>query len=142
MHRSERLHTIGRIFNWIAYIWSTRVGGESASLMTRRRTEQVFSAVPWAERGDADSDEEPGVIAVQAAFFHQVARDVARLPALIEFIADLMPGDDRSLPGGEGDALGGDRAHEIAAVGRVGMRGRGCYSHDAEYRDRQDKAGQ
>jgi hypothetical protein len=53
-----------------------------------------------------------------------------------------MTGDDRALPGREGDALGSDRSQEIAAVDRVGMRGRACGRHKPKQRDRQDKAGQ
>jgi hypothetical protein len=95
-----------------------------------------------AERGDADSDEKPGVIAVQISLCHHVVRDVTRLPTLIKFVADLMTGGDRSLPGGEGNAPERKRAQEIAALDRlVGMRGRGCYSHDAKWRERRDKAG-
>ena len=88
--------------------------------------------MPWAEGGNADSDKKPGVVSVQVALCHHVVRDVARLPTLIKFSADLMTGDDRSLPGREGDAPGRERAQEIAAVDRVGMRGRGCYCHDAK----------
>jgi hypothetical protein len=96
----------------------------------------------WAEGGNADSDEKPGVIAVQISLCHHVVRDVTRLPTLIKFVADLMTGGDRSLPGREGDAPGRERAQEIAALERVvGMRGRGCYSHDGKRRDRQDKTG-
>ena len=98
--------------------------------------------MPWAEGGNADSDEKPGVIAVQISLCHHVVRDVGRLPTLIKFIADLMAGDDRALPGREGDAPGGERAQEIAAVDRVGMRGRACGRHKPKQRDRQDKAGQ
>jgi hypothetical protein len=88
--------------------------------------------MPWAEGGNADSDKKTGVIGVQISLCHHVVRDVTRLPTLIKFIADLMTGDDRALPGREGDAPGRERAQEIAAVDRVGMRGRGCYSHDAK----------
>ena len=88
--------------------------------------------MPWAEGGNADSDKKPGVIAVQISLCQHVVRYVSRLPTLIKFIADLMAGDDRALPGHEGDALGPERAQEIAAVDRVGMRGRGCYSHNAK----------
>ena len=95
----------------------------------------------WAEGGNADSDEKPGVIAVQISLCHHLVRDVTRLPTLIKFIADLMTGGDRSLPGPEGDAPGSERAREIAAVVRVGMRCRGCYSHGAKQGDRQDEAG-
>ena len=86
----------------------------------------------WAEGGNADSDKKPGVIAVQISLCHHLVRDVTRLPTLIKFIADLLTGDDRSLLGREGDAPGRERAREIAAVVRVGMCGRGCYSYSAE----------
>jgi hypothetical protein len=101
----------------------------------------VLLAMPWAEGGNADSDEKPGVIAVQISLCHHVVRDVARLPTLIKFIADLTTGDDRALPGREGDAPGGERAQEIV-LDRVGMRGRACGRHKPKQRDRQDKAGQ
>jgi hypothetical protein len=102
----------------------------------------VLLAMAWAEGGNADSDKKPGVIAVQNTLCHHGVRDVTRLPTLIEFIADLMTGGDRSLPGPERDALGGERVVEIAAVDRVvGVCGRGRYSHEAKWRDRQDKAG-
>jgi hypothetical protein len=102
----------------------------------------VLLAMAWAEGGNAGSDKKPGVIAVQIRLCHHGVRDVAGLPTLIKFIADLMTGGGRSLPGREGDAPGRERAVEIAAVDRVvGMRGRGRYSHDGKWRDRQDKAG-
>ena len=98
--------------------------------------------MPWAEGGDADSDEKTGVIAVQSTLCHHVVRDVTRLHTLIKFIADLTTGGGRSLPGREGDAPGRERAVEIAAVDRVvSVRGRGRYSYDTKWRDRQDKAG-
>jgi hypothetical protein len=62
--------------------------------------------MPRTERGNADSDEKPGMVAVQIALCHHVVRDVTRLPTLIKFIADLMTGDDRGLTGREVDALG------------------------------------
>jgi hypothetical protein len=97
------------------------------------RLDSVLLAMAWAEGGDADSDEKPGVITVQVALCHHVVRDVTRLLALIKLIADLMTGDDRGLPGREGDAPGGERAQELTAVDRViRMRGRGCYCHDAK----------
>jgi hypothetical protein len=89
--------------------------------------------MPWAEGGDADSDEKPGVVAVQIGLCHHVVPDVTCLLTLIKFSADLMTSGDRSLPGREGDAPGRERAQEIAAVDRViGMRGRGCYCYDAK----------
>jgi hypothetical protein len=100
----------------------------------------VLLAMPWAEGGNADSDEKPGVIAVQISLCHHVVRDVARLLTLIKFIADLMTGDDRALPGRKGDALGSDRSQEVV-IDRVGMRGRGCDRHQPKQRDRQDKDG-
>jgi hypothetical protein len=102
----------------------------------------VLLAMAWAEGGNACSDKKPGVIAVQIRLCHHGVRDVTRLPTLIEFIADLMTGRGRSLPGREGDAPGRERAVKIAAVDRVvGVCGRGRYSDDAKWRDRQDKAG-
>jgi hypothetical protein len=100
----------------------------------------VLLGMPWTERGNADSDEKPGVIAVQISLCHHVVRDVARLPTLVKFIADLMTRDDRALPGREGDALGRERSQEVA-IDRVGMRGRGCDRHKPKQRDRQDKDG-
>jgi hypothetical protein len=73
----------------------------------------------WAEGGNADSDEKPGVIAVQISLCHDVVRDVTRLPILIKFVADLMTGGDRSLPRCEGDALGRERAQESGATART-----------------------
>jgi hypothetical protein len=73
---------------------------------------------------------------------HHGVRDVTRLLTLIKFIANLMTGGGRRLPGREGDAPGRDRANEVAAVDRgVGVCGRGRYSYNAKRRDRQDKAG-
>ena len=96
----------------------------------------------WAEGGNAGSDEKPGVIAVQTRLGHHGVRDVTRLPTLIEFIADLATGRGRSLRGRERDASGRERAVEIAAVDRiVGVCGRARYSYNAEWRNRQDKAG-
>jgi hypothetical protein len=94
-----------------------------------------------AEGGNADSGKKPGVIAVQVALCHHIIRNVTRLLTLIKFIADLVTGDDRSLPGREGDPAGRERAHEIAVDRVIGMRGRACYCHDAQWRDRQDKPG-
>ena len=99
----------------------------------------VLLGMPWAECGNADSDEKPGVIAVQIALLHHVVRHVARLPTLIKFIADLMTGNDRALPGSDVDALGRDRSQEVA-IDRVSMR-RGCDRHKPKQRDRQDKDG-
>ena len=65
--------------------------------------------MPWAEGGNADSDEKSGVIAVQISLCHHVVRDVGRLPTLIKFIADLTTGDDRALPGREVHETKGDR---------------------------------
>ena len=91
----------------------------------------------WAERGDTDADEESGVVAVQTALLHDVVRDVARCPTPIEPVADLMTGDDRGLPGGEGDPLGLQRIQEVGVDG-IGMRAwRGDF-HDAERREHQD----
>ena len=61
-----------------------------------------------------------------------IVRDIARLPALIKFIANLMTGEDRSWPGREGNAPRGERAQETAAVSGVGMRGRGCCFDDPQ----------
>ena len=97
--------------------------------------------MPRAERGDADADEEPGVIAVQTTLLHHVIRDVARGPTAVEFIADLVSGDYRGLRVREGDASRAQRIYEIA-VDRVGMRGWDYYAHSAGQRDHQDEAGQ
>jgi len=64
----------------------------------------VLLAMAWAESGNADSDEKPGVIGVQISLCHDVVRDVTRLPTLIKFVADLMTGGDRGLPGREGES--------------------------------------
>jgi hypothetical protein len=105
---------------------------QGPSLRVNTRLGGVLLAMPWTEGGNADSDKKPGVIAVQISQCHHVVRDITRLPTLIKFIADLMTGDDRSLPGREGDAPGRERAQEIAAIDRVCMRGRGYYSHAAK----------
>ena len=47
--------------------------------------------------GDAGADEEPAMVAIQIAVFRHVSCDVGRLPPEIEFIADLMTGNDRRL---------------------------------------------
>ena len=100
---------------------------------TRSRVKSSVSlAVAWAERGNADSDKKPGVIAVQIGLCHHLVRDVTRLHTAIKFIADLMTGEGRSLLRPEGDTPGGQGARKIAAVFRVGMRGRGCYSNSAQ----------
>jgi len=91
----------------------------------------------WAERGDADADEESGVVAVQTTLLHDVVRDVARCPTAIESVADLMTGDDRGLSGGEGNPLGLQRIQEVGVDG-IGTRAwRGDF-HDAEWREHQD----
>ena len=96
----------------------------------------------WAKGGNAGSEKKSGVITVQTRLCHYVVRDVARLDTLIKFIADLTTGGRRSLPGREGDALGSERAVEVAAADRVvGVCGRGRYSYNAKWRDRQDNAG-
>src|SRR5258708_22767317 len=79
----------------------------------------VLLAMARAKGGNAGSDKESGVIAVQTRLCHHGVRDVTRLPTLIQFIADLMTGGGRSLPGREGDAPGRESAVEIAAVDRV-----------------------
>src|ERR1700681_1757382 len=79
------------------------------------------SRMSWAERGDADADEESGVVAVQTTLLHDVVRDVARCPTAIESVADLMTGDDRGLSGCKGDPLGLQRIQEVGVNG-VGMR--------------------
>jgi hypothetical protein len=116
----------------IAALKTTFVINNGPYLRVNARPYLVLLAMPWAEGGNADSDEKTGVIAVQISLCHHVVRDVGRLLTLIKFIADLMTGDDRALPGREGDAPGRERAQEIGAVDRVGMRGRGCYSHNAK----------
>jgi hypothetical protein len=116
----------------IAALNTTFVITNGPYLRVNTRPYLVLLAMPWAEGGNADSDKKPGVIGVQISLCHHVVRDVSRLPTLIKFIADLMTGDDRALPGREGDAPGRERAQEIAAIDRVGMRGRGCYSHNAK----------
>src|ERR1700689_932926 len=117
----------------IAALKTTFVINNGPYLRVNTRLYLVLLAMPWAEGGDADSDEKPGVIAVQISLCHHVVPDVTRLLALVKFIADLMTGGDRRLPGREGDAPGRERAQEIAAVDRViGIRGRGCNCHQAK----------
>ena len=48
-------------------------------------------------RGDARADEEPGAIAVQVAVRHHLGGDVGLLLTEIEFVADLVTGNDRGL---------------------------------------------
>src|ERR1700761_2247140 len=78
------------------------------------------SRMSWAERGDADPDEETGVVAVQTTLLHDVIRLVARCPTPIESVADLMTGDDRGLSRREGNPLGLQRIQEVVVDG-VGM---------------------
>lgn len=90
-----------------------------------------------AERRDADADEESGVVAVQTTLLHDVVRDVARCPATIEPVADLMTGDDRGLSGREGNPLFLQRIQEVG-VDCVGVRTwRGDF-HDAARGERED----
>src|ERR1700744_1060384 len=79
------------------------------------------SRMPWAERGDADADEETGVVAVQTTLLHDVVRLVARCPTPIESVADLMTGDDRGLSRREGNPFGLQRIQEVVVDG-VGVR--------------------
>jgi hypothetical protein len=117
----------------IGAVNTTFVINNGPSLRVNTRRHLVLLVMRWAEGGNADSDKKPGVIAVQISLCHNGVRNVTRLLTLIKFIADLMTGDDRSLPGRERDVPGGERAQELAAIDRrVGMRGRGCYSHDAK----------
>ena len=95
--------------------------------------------MPRAECGDADADEEAGMVAIQIAVFRHVICDVGRLPAEIEFIADLVTGNDRRLRCREVDALGLQGCQE-GVIDRVGMRGRGRYSHEADQGEDRDKA--
>ena len=81
--------------------------------------------MPRAERGDADPDEESGVVSVQAALLHHAVRDIARCLTAIESIANLMTRNDRGLSGCERDPLGLQRIQEVGIDG-IGMRaGRG-----------------
>src|SRR5258705_2377277 len=93
--------------------------------------ESSGSRMPGTERRDADADEESGMVAVQTTLLHDVVRDVARCPAAIESVADLMTGDDRGLSGCEGDPLGLQRIQEVGVDG-VGMRAWRGDRHDAE----------
>jgi len=95
--------------------------------------------MPRAERGDADADEEPGVVAVQTALLHHVVRDIAGGPTAVERIADLVAGNDRRLAGREVDLLGLQCIQE-AGVDAVGVRAGHCDRHDAD-RQREDQAG-
>ena len=97
--------------------------------------------MPRAERSDADADEKPGVIPVQTALLHHVIRDVRRGSTGIEFIADLVSGNDRGLWGREGNAARIQRVHKIAIDG-VSMRRGGVDPHEAKHCNRQDEAGQ
>ena len=90
-----------------------------------------------AERGDADADEESGVVAVQTTLLHDVVRDVARCPTAIESVADLMTGDDRGLSGREGNPLGLQRIQEVGVNG-VGIRVWRGEFHGAERGEHQD----
>src|SRR5437879_2071970 len=83
--------------------------------------ESSGSRMPGTERGDADADEESGVVAVQTTLLHDVVRDVARCPTAIESVADLMTGDDRGLSGCEGDPLGLQSIQKVG-VDDVGLR--------------------
>src|ERR1700733_2747215 len=100
---------------------------------------RIFSGsrMSGAEGGDADANEESGVVAVQTTLLHNVVRDVARCPTAIESVADLVTGDDRGLSRCEGDPLGLQRIQEVRVDG-IGTRGwRGDF-HDAERREHQD----
>jgi len=104
---------------------------------------RIFSGsrMPGTERGDADANEESGVVPVQTTLLHDVVRDVARCPTAIESVADLMTGDDRGLSGREGNPLGFQRIQEVGVDG-VSMRAwRGDF-HDAERGEQQDYSGQ
>jgi hypothetical protein len=89
------------------------------------------SCMSRAERGDADADEESGVVSVQAALLHDAIGDIARRLTAIESIAYLMTGNDRGLSGCERDPLGLQRIQEIGVHG-IGARA-GCgYRHHTE----------
>ena len=90
-----------------------------------------------AERGDADPDEESGVVSVQTALLHDAIRDIARCLTAIESIAHLMTRDDRGLSGCEGNPLGLQRIQEVGVDG-VGMRAWRGEFHDAERGEDQD----
>src|SRR5271156_5580348 len=98
MHRL-RIEAVG--FHWLAQTENT-INGRRVSTRSRLKS-LVLLAMAWAEGGNAGSDKKPGVIAVQIRLCHHGVRDVTRLPTLIKFIADLMTGGGRSLPGREGD---------------------------------------
>ena len=91
--------------------------------------------MPRAERGNADPDKKPSVIAVQAALLQHVARDVALVSPAIEFIAHLVSGNDRGLLIRKGNALGLQRIQEVVVDG-VGTGDRGGNTPEAEQRDR------
>ena len=93
--------------------------------------------MPRAERGDADADEESGVVAVQTTLLHDVVRLVTRCPTAIESVADLMTGDDRGLARCEGDPLGLQRIQEVGVDG-VGMRAWRGDCHAADWGKYQD----
>ena len=90
-----------------------------------------------AERGNADADEESGVVSVQTALLHNAIRDITRGLAAIEAVADLMTGDDRGLSGCEGDPLGLERIQEVGVNG-VGMCVWRGEFHGAERGEHQD----
>jgi hypothetical protein len=95
------------------------------------------SRMSGAKRCDADPDEESGVISVQTTLLHHGIRDIAGGLAAIESIADLMTGDDRGLPGREGDPLGAQCIQEVGVDG-VGMRGWRGVRHGGERGEHQD----
>src|SRR5580693_4225293 len=92
------------------------------------------SRMSRAERGDADADEESGVVPVQTTLLHDVVRDVARCPTAVESVADLMTGNDGGLSGREGDPLGLQRIQEVGVDG-IRMRAWRADFHDAERRE-------
>ena len=94
-----------------------------------------------AERGDADPDEESGVVSVQTALLHDAIRDIARSLTAVESIAHLMTRDDRGLSGCERDPLGLQRIQEVAVDG-IGMRAGRGYRHHTERGEHQGQAGQ
>jgi hypothetical protein len=98
-------------------------------------TPQVCLCVPRAERGNADADKKPCVVAVQAALLQYVVRDAALVSPTIEFIADLVSGNDRGLLIRKGNALGLQRIQEVVVDG-VGTGDRGGNTPEAEHCDR------